>query len=70
METETVMVSPRYEIVIPRAIRESLSIHPGQKIQLVRYQNHIELIPVRSARELRGFLKGIDTTIEEERNQA
>lgn len=59
----SVTVSPKYQIVIPKAIREALNIHPGQKIQVINYQNRIELIPVRPMLEARGFLKGIDTTI-------
>ncbi len=61
---ETVIVSPKYQIVIPRAIRKSLGIEPGQKIQVLQYQNRIELIPLKDIREMRGFLKGIDTTVE------
>ena len=61
---ETVIVSSKYQIVIPRAIRKSLGIKPGQKIQLLQYQNRIELIPLKDIKEMRGFLKGIDTTVE------
>jgi len=63
---ETVTVSPKYQIVIPRRVREALGIKPGQKVQVIAYQNRIELMPVRSARSLRGFLKGIDTSVERE----
>jgi AbrB family looped-hinge helix DNA binding protein len=52
--------------VIPRRVREALGIEPGQKVQVIAYQNRIELMPVRSARSLRGFLKGIDTSVERE----
>lgn len=62
----TVSVSPKYQVVIPKAIRESLNIRPGQKIQVIQYENRIELIPVKPIKEARGFLKGIDTTIERE----
>ena len=61
---ETVIVSPKYQIVIPRAIRKSLGIEPGQKIQVLQYHNRIELIPLKDIKEMRGFLKGIDTTVE------
>lgn len=63
---ETVTVSPKYQIVIPRRVREALGIEPGQKVQVIAYQNRIELVLVRSARSLRGFLKGIDTSVERE----
>jgi AbrB family looped-hinge helix DNA binding protein len=62
----TVTVSPKYQVVIPREIREALGIQPGQKVQVLQYQNRIEFIPVRPIAQMRGFLKGIDTTIERE----
>ena len=63
---ETVKVSPKFQIVIPRAVRKSIDIHPGEKVQVIPYENRIELIPIKPIRESRGFLKGIDTTIERE----
>ncbi len=63
---ETVLVSPKFQVVIPRAIRESLKIRPGQKIQVVLYGDRIELIPLKPVKKMRGFLKGIDTSIERE----
>jgi len=63
---ETVTVSPKFQVVIPRSIRESLGIQPGQKVQMIRYGDHIELIPLKPVREARGFLKGIDTTVQRE----
>lgn len=61
-----VTVSPKYQVVIPRSIRELLGIRPGQKVQVIQYENRIELIPLRPIQETRGFLKGIDTTVERE----
>ncbi len=65
----TVTVSPKFQIVIPKAIREALNIQSGQKVQVIRYQNRIELIPVRPVKSARGFLQGIDTTIEREEDR-
>ena len=62
----TVTVSPKFQVVIPREVRESLGIRPGQKVQVIRYGDRIELIPLRPIRETRGFLKGIDTAVERE----
>jgi len=63
---DTVTVSPKYQVVIPLAIRKELGLKPGEKLRVVRYQDRVELIPVRPIEEFRGFLKGIDTKIERE----
>lgn len=61
---ETVTVSPKFQVVIPRSVRELLKIRPGQKIRVLLYEGRIEYIPARSLKQMRGFLKGIDTNIE------
>jgi AbrB family looped-hinge helix DNA binding protein len=63
---QTVTVSPKFQVVIPKEMRESLKLAPGQKVQALLYENRIELIPVRPIKRMRGFLKGIDTTIDRE----
>ena len=63
---QTVTVSPKYQVVIPKKVREALHLHPGQKMQVVEYDGRIELIPERDIRELRGFLKGINTEFKRE----
>ena len=60
---DTVTVSPKFQVVIPRAIREALGLEPGQKVQALQYQNRIEFIPVRPLKSMRGFLKGLDTAV-------
>ncbi len=62
----TVTVSPKFQVVIPQMIRKSLGLQPGQKIQAILYENRIELIPIQPMQSRRGFLKGIDTSIERE----
>ncbi len=62
----TVTVSPKFQVVIPQMIRNSLGLQPGQKIQAILYENRIELIPIQPMQSMRGFLKGIDTSIERE----
>lgn len=62
----TLTISPKFQVVIPKAIRELLRLRPGQKVQAIVYDDRIELIPVRRARDLRGFLGGIDTAVDRE----
>lgn len=66
---ETVTISPKFQVVIPKEIRAQLKLKAGQKVQALAYNDRIELVPVRPAKQLRGFLRGIDTTVprEEER---
>jgi AbrB family looped-hinge helix DNA binding protein len=63
---ESVTISPKYQVVIPSAIRNSLGVEPGQKVHVILYDNRIEMIPIRPIEETRGFLNGIDTTVERE----
>lgn len=63
---EPVAVSPKFQVVIPKRIREKLGLSPGQKVQVIVYGDRIELIPVRSIKHMRGFLKGIATTVARE----
>ncbi len=59
-----VTVSPKFQVVIPKNIRESMGIYSGQKVQILTYQNRIELIPLKPMKEMRGSLKGIDTDVQ------
>lgn len=64
-----VTVSPKYQIVIPKEIRESMGIFSGQKVQIMSYQGRIEVIPLRPMKEMQGFLKGIDTSVVREEDR-
>jgi len=66
---ETVTISPKYQVVIPKAIRTRLKLRAGQKVQAIVYEDRIELVPVRPVRQLKGFLKGIDTSVPRERDR-
>ena len=66
---ETVKISPKYQIVIPRHIRESLHLRPGQRLYIMEIGNRIELIPERSIEEMEGFLEGIDTEVPREEDR-
>jgi len=66
---QSVTVSPKYQVVIPKTVREALHLRPGQKMQIVEYDGRIELIPERDIKELRGFLKGINTDFTREKDR-
>jgi AbrB family looped-hinge helix DNA binding protein len=66
---EATTVSPKYQVVIPVRVRRALGIRPGQKVQVIPYEGRIELIPLKPIKQARGFLKGINTTIEREPNR-
>ena len=63
---EAVKISPKFQIVIPKKLRDALKLSPGQKVQMVVYGNRIEMIPLKQISEMKGFLKGIDNTVERE----
>jgi len=63
---QTVTLSPKYQVVIPKSVRNVLNLRPGQKMQVIEYNGRIEFIPERDIAELRGFLKGINTEFERE----
>ena len=63
---QQVRVSPKFQVVIPKAVRESLGIQPGQRLQVVPYGERIELLPVREIGEMKGFLLGMDPMFERE----
>lgn len=66
---QSVTLSPKYQVVIPKTVREALNLRPGQKMQVVEYAGRIELIPERDIKELRGFLKGINTAFNREEDR-
>jgi len=68
-DMHTVTVSPKYQVVIPKAVRQALHIRPGQKMQVIEYNGRIEFIPEKDIKELRGFIKGINTGFEREEDR-
>jgi AbrB family looped-hinge helix DNA binding protein len=66
---EAVKISPKFQVVIPRDVRERLGLVPGQKMQVIAYGHRIELIPEQDIRNMRGLLRGIDTHVEREEDR-
>ena len=65
----TVTISPKFQVVIPKEIREKLDLTPRQKVQAIAFENRIELIPLRPVKQMRGFLKGIQTDVPRENDR-
>lgn len=61
-----VTVSPKYQVVIPKDVREGLELEPGDKVEVIQLEGRIELVPVRPIESLRGFLKGVDNNFTRE----
>lgn len=66
---DTVTLSPKFQVVIPKEIRTQLALKPGMKLQILRYGERIEFLPIKKASEMKGFLKGIDTTLDREKDR-
>lgn len=66
---QSVTISPKYQIVIPKEIREALHLLPGEKLRVFCYQNRLEFVRTKDIKKMRGFLKGIDTNIERDKDR-
>ncbi len=64
-----VTVSPKFQVVIPKEIRDSMGVFSGQRMQVLTYQNRIELIPIKPMKKMRGLLKGIDTDVSRDKDR-
>ncbi len=65
----TVKISPKYQVVIPKEIRNKLNLKPGQRMQILQFGERIEFILLKNIKEARGFLKGIDTNFSREEDR-
>jgi AbrB family looped-hinge helix DNA binding protein len=66
---ETVTLSPKFQVVIPVSVRKALKLAPGEKLRVFQYGDRVEFVPLRPVQELRGFLRGLDTSIEREEDR-
>ena len=65
----TVKISPKYQVVIPKEIRNKLKLKPGQRLQILELGDRIEFILQKNIKEARGFLKGMDISIDREEDR-
>jgi len=63
---EAVKISPKFQVVIPKKVRESMRLKPGQQMQVIEYGNRVEFIPTKSVESMRGFMKGINKEFKRE----
>ncbi len=61
-----VTISSRFQVVIPKDVRERLDLKPGQQVDAIPYRGRVELIPLEPIESMRGFLRGIDTKVPRE----
>ena len=66
---QTVTISPKYQVVIPKELREALHLRPGEQLHVFRYQNRLEFVPVKEIKKMRGFLQGMDTAIDRDQDR-
>ena len=57
-----VTISPKFQVVIPQKVRESMGLRSGEKAQIFAFRNRIEIIPIKDIRTLRGLIKGTNTS--------
>ena len=62
----TITLSPKFQLVIPKHIRESMQLKAGTPMQVVQYGDRIEFIPVRPMQAARGMLSGMNTDFDRE----
>lgn len=66
----TSTVSSKFQIAIPKEVREQLDLKAGTKVHVVPYQNRIEFIPIRPMKQMRGFIKKrFDTSIHRDKDR-
>jgi AbrB family looped-hinge helix DNA binding protein len=59
----TVIVSSKYQVVIPKEIREKVGLKVGTTLEVINYGSRIELVPIQPIKGLKGIFKGISTEI-------
>lgn len=66
----TVTISSKFQLVIPKAVREAMELKPGQQMRVFSSGDRLEMVPVKKLRGMRGFLKGIDTSVPRDEDRA
>ena len=56
---ESVVLSSKYQFVLPRGIRERLQLRPGMRLTVLQKGRVIFLVPERPLRTYRGIVRGV-----------
>ena len=62
-----VTLSPKYQMVVPKAVREKMDIHPGDKFEVISFDGRLEFVRIKPIKEIKGFLKGLDMDFQREK---
>jgi AbrB family looped-hinge helix DNA binding protein len=65
----TVTVSSKYQVVIPKEIRDTVGLKAGTILEVISYGNRIEFVPIQPMKNLKGIFKGMNTDIEREEDR-
>lgn len=65
----TVTVSSKFQVVIPKEIRENIGLKAGTTMEIITYGSRIELVPIQPMTKLKGMFKGINTSIDREEDR-
>ena len=66
---KTITISSKYQVVIPKEIRETIGLYVGAKLEIITYGSRIELVPIQPMKKLKGAFKGINTDIQREEDR-
>lgn len=65
----TVTVSSKFQVVIPKEIREMIGLEVGTRLEIISYGTRIELVPIQPMKRLKGMFKGLNTDIQRDNDR-